>query len=96
MLAGLGKSAEGSAMSSEQNQEAHAAALGRCPICGKPAEHASRPFCSRRCADIDLARWLGGSYVIAGGSQDADEDGDDAAAGATPPPAREHDPEREE
>jgi hypothetical protein len=56
--------------------------LGRCAICGKDALHAHRPFCSRRCADIDLARWLGGGYVIAGGSRDADEDGDDTAAGA--------------
>ncbi len=37
-----------------------------CPICGKPTEPAYRPFCSRRCADIDLARWLGGSYRIPG------------------------------
>ncbi len=83
-------------MASEQNRETTGTARGRCPICGKPAQQASRPFCSRRCADIDLARWLGGSYAIAGGSQDADEDGDDAAAGATPPAAREHDPEHED
>jgi len=50
----------------------------RCAICGKPAEHRYRPFCSKRCADIDLARWLGGGYVIAGGDTDADEDGDQA------------------
>ncbi|MDO5529507.1 MAG: DNA gyrase inhibitor YacG [Paracoccus sp. (in: a-proteobacteria)] len=37
-----------------------------CPICGKPQEPALRPFCSRRCADIDLARWLRGDYVIPG------------------------------
>jgi len=36
----------------------------KCPICGKPAEHAFRPFCSRRCADIDLNRWLTGAYTI--------------------------------
>ncbi len=35
-----------------------------CPICGKPAIHRYRPFCSKRCADIDLARWLGGRYAI--------------------------------
>ena len=35
-----------------------------CPICGKPAEQASRPFCSKRCADIDLHRWLSGGYAI--------------------------------
>ena len=35
-----------------------------CPICGKPAVEASRPFCSRRCADVDLNRWLSGVYAI--------------------------------
>lgn len=36
-----------------------------CPICGKPIAAAHRPFCSARCADVDLARWLGGHYRIA-------------------------------
>jgi endogenous inhibitor of DNA gyrase (YacG/DUF329 family) len=35
-----------------------------CPICNKPADPAYRPFCSRRCADIDLGRWLTESYAI--------------------------------
>lgn len=35
-----------------------------CPECGKPTEHAYRPFCSKRCADLDLGRWLNGSYAI--------------------------------
>jgi endogenous inhibitor of DNA gyrase (YacG/DUF329 family) len=35
-----------------------------CPICGKPAAEAHIPFCSQRCADIDLNRWLGGNYRI--------------------------------
>ncbi|MGQ4275172.1 DNA gyrase inhibitor YacG [Terrihabitans sp. B22-R8] len=35
-----------------------------CPICGKPAMPESRPFCSKRCADVDLHRWLGGVYRI--------------------------------
>lgn len=35
-----------------------------CPICGRPAEAALRPFCSKRCADVDLSRWLGGVYRI--------------------------------
>jgi uncharacterized protein len=35
-----------------------------CPICGKPVDPAYRPFCSRRCADVDLQRWLVGSYAI--------------------------------
>jgi endogenous inhibitor of DNA gyrase (YacG/DUF329 family) len=40
------------------------AGRGKCPICGRPTEAAYRPFCSRRCADVDLARWLRGSYAI--------------------------------
>jgi endogenous inhibitor of DNA gyrase (YacG/DUF329 family) len=35
-----------------------------CPICGKPTVFATRPFCSKRCADVDLHRWLGGVYAI--------------------------------
>jgi hypothetical protein len=35
-----------------------------CPICGKPATEKMRPFCSKRCADVDLHRWLGGVYAI--------------------------------
>lgn len=37
-----------------------------CPICGKPAVEKYRPFCSRRCADVDLAHWLRGDYRIPG------------------------------
>jgi hypothetical protein len=62
-------------------------ARGRCPICGQPADHAYRPFCCRRCADVDLARWLSGVYAIAGGAAEADEDGDDAVAGRAPAPS---------
>ncbi|MCD7059108.1 DNA gyrase inhibitor YacG [Pelagibacterium xiamenense] len=39
-----------------------------CPICGKPSVQAYHPFCSTRCADLDLGRWLKGSYVIPGKS----------------------------
>jgi uncharacterized protein len=35
-----------------------------CPICGKPASIRHRPFCSARCAQIDLGRWLKGNYRI--------------------------------
>jgi uncharacterized protein len=35
-----------------------------CPICGKPAIPQNRPFCSPRCAQIDLGRWLKGNYRI--------------------------------
>jgi endogenous inhibitor of DNA gyrase (YacG/DUF329 family) len=36
-----------------------------CPICGKPSQQKFHPFCSARCADIDLGRWLTGRYGIA-------------------------------
>jgi uncharacterized protein len=36
----------------------------RCPICDKPASRSHRPFCSNRCADIDLGRWLKGNYRV--------------------------------
>lgn len=47
----------------------------KCPICGKPAAEATRPFCSERCKDLDLHRWLSGAYRIPGKSDDDDEDG---------------------
>lgn len=37
-----------------------------CPICGKESQPEYRPFCSKRCADVDLAKWLRGAYVIPG------------------------------
>jgi len=46
-----------------------------CPICGKPAVDGSRPFCSERCRDVDLNRWLSDSYAIPG-RPEADEDAD--------------------
>jgi len=47
---------------------------GRCPTCRKPTDQAHRPFCSKRCADIDLARWLGGTFVIPGPALDVADD----------------------
>ncbi|MEQ1616294.1 MAG: DNA gyrase inhibitor YacG [Hyphomicrobiaceae bacterium] len=60
--------------------DGNGARRARCPICRAPTEAAFRPFCSKRCSDVDLSRWLTGTYAIAGGDSDADEDGDDAAA----------------
>lgn len=40
--------------------------MSSCPICGKPTVSEYRPFCSKRCADVDLAHWLRGDYVIPG------------------------------
>ncbi len=45
-----------------------------CPICGKPPTEKSRPFCSVRCANVDLGRWLTGQYRIPGPPVELDED----------------------
>jgi endogenous inhibitor of DNA gyrase (YacG/DUF329 family) len=39
---------------------------GGCPICGKPADPQFKPFCSQRCRQVDLNRWLSGTYRIPG------------------------------
>jgi endogenous inhibitor of DNA gyrase (YacG/DUF329 family) len=43
-----------------------------CPICGRETVRAFRPFCSRRCADVDLGRWMTGSYAVP--SEDPDDE----------------------
>jgi hypothetical protein len=51
-----------------------------CPVCRRPAEPRWRPFCSRRCADVDLGRWLTGGYALPGpavGQGDVPDDGGD-------------------
>ena len=35
-----------------------------CPVCGRPRETEFRPFCSKRCADVDLGRWFNETYVV--------------------------------
>lgn len=35
-----------------------------CPMCGAETVAKYRPFCSKRCADLDLARWMNGSYAV--------------------------------
>ncbi|SLN73102.1 zinc-binding protein [Roseovarius gaetbuli] len=35
-----------------------------CPICKKPTDVKYRPFCSRRCADVDLGKWFSGDYAV--------------------------------
>jgi endogenous inhibitor of DNA gyrase (YacG/DUF329 family) len=44
--------------------------MAECPICAKPATAPFAPFCSKRCADIDLGRWLKGGYAIPGAPAD--------------------------
>jgi endogenous inhibitor of DNA gyrase (YacG/DUF329 family) len=46
----------------------------RCPICGKPTVAEFRPFCTRRCRDVDLHRWLAGVYAVPL-REEEDEDG---------------------
>ena len=50
----------------------------KCPICGKPAEAEYRPFCSRRCADVDLQRWFTGRYAVPGAKVDEPASEDDS------------------
>jgi uncharacterized protein len=58
-----------------------------CPICGRPAAQEYKPFCTSRCADVDLSRWLGGGYRIAIDDPDTDPESDDIA-----PPGRPREP----
>ena len=51
-----------------------------CPICRKPADPALTPFCSTRCADIDLGRWLTDRYAI----PTADDEDEDAEGTGSP------------
>ena len=44
-----------------------------CPICSKPSAQKYHPFCSARCAQIDLNRWFGGNYAIPAEEQEPDE-----------------------
>ena len=45
-----------------------------CPVCRKPAADTFRPFCSARCADVDLGRWFTESYAVPAGPPDAAND----------------------
>ncbi len=51
---------------------------GRCPTCDAPTKRRFRPFCSRRCQDVDLGRWLRGSYRVP--TEEAPGDGGPGAA----------------
>lgn len=45
---------------------------GKCPVCAKPAGTDTQPFCSKRCANLDLGRWLDGKYAIPSTEDDND------------------------
>jgi uncharacterized protein len=58
--------------------------LGGRPLSGEPQDHDYSPFCSKRCADIDLSRWLGGRYAIPGAPvSKAETDSDDDRDGGS-------------
>jgi hypothetical protein len=49
-----------------------------CPVCKRETVKEFRPFCSRRCADVDLARWLSGVYAVPTEETPEDEARDEA------------------
>ena len=60
---------------SPHEQDRHSPSPRKCPQCGKPASAEFRPFCSKRCAQLDLGNWLNETYRIAGDEEaDLDED----------------------
>ena len=61
-----------------------------CPICGKETVTAVRPFCSKRCADRDLARWFNGSYAVPSTDPEDIEDLEQALDEAARTPDRPH------
>jgi endogenous inhibitor of DNA gyrase (YacG/DUF329 family) len=52
-----------------------------CPVCGKPTDERFKPFCSGRCKQVDLHRWLGEVYTVPGEEGPANEDGDGEGRG---------------
>ncbi len=55
-----------------------------CPVCDKKTDPTYRPFCSRRCADVDLGRWLSGSYAVPSEDPEDLEEAADALSRARP------------
>ena len=51
-----------------------------CPICKKLTADEYKPFCSKRCADVDLGKWLNGSYAVPSEPQDSNDEEELAAA----------------
>ena len=52
--------------------------MRECPVCKKPADEKFKPFCSARCADVDLHRWLSESYAIPVKAEETEDEGDEA------------------
>lgn len=66
--------------------------MAACPICNRETVKAFRPFCSRRCADVDLAKWMNGAYAVPAEEEDAPDpmDADGGADGSGARPQRPH------
>lgn len=54
-----------------------------CPLCGKDRDEKYRPFCSKRCADIDMGRWLKEGYAIP--AEEVPEEAGDEGQSEPPP-----------
>lgn len=61
-----------------------------CPICQSETDQKYRPFCSRRCADVDLAKWMNGSYAVPSRDPEDVEAAIEAAENATQSPPKPH------
>lgn len=57
--------------------------MSKCAVCGKAQDPKLGPFCSKRCADVDLNRWFSGGYAIPAAEEDDPSDED-----ARPPPPK--------
>lgn len=62
---------------SAQDQPPEPRRMRPCPICNKMAVKDFHPFCSKRCADVDLNRWLSGVYAIPVADDEEDDEGPD-------------------
>jgi endogenous inhibitor of DNA gyrase (YacG/DUF329 family) len=67
---GRGAAAQPGGKGGRAKEDGKGGASRPCPICGKPSQAATEPFCSKRCRDVDLNRWLSGSYVVPGAESD--------------------------
>lgn len=65
-----------------------------CPICASSTDPSYRPFCSKRCADVDLAKWMGGSYAIPSENPDDFDELLDALQNASDAPEDDDPPPR--
>jgi endogenous inhibitor of DNA gyrase (YacG/DUF329 family) len=61
-------------VSDDANREPSRPKQRKCPICGKPATKENDPFCSKRCAQVDLNRWLSGVYVIPAAKEPSEDE----------------------